>query len=64
MTDSSSQTETFAQRVKRESQGYSRLDPKLVEREKSTHTRYLIMLRKRMGRALTEKELTELGNIL
>jgi len=56
--------ESFAQRVKRESTGYSLLDPKLVEREKATHTKYLIALRKRMGRALTEKELTELGNIL
>jgi len=56
--------ETFAQRVKRESTGYSLLDPKLVEREKATHTKYLIQLRKRMGRALTEKELTELGTIL
>jgi hypothetical protein len=56
--------ETFAERIKRESKGYSRLDPKLVEREKSTHTKYLIKLRKKMGRALTEKELTELGTIL
>jgi len=64
MVEAAPQNETYAQRIKRESKGYGRLDPKLVEREKSTHTKYLIMLRKRMGRALTEKELTELGNIL
>jgi len=59
-----SDNESLAAQIKRESTGYGLLDPKLVEREKATHTKYLIGLSKRMGRALTEKELTELGNIL
>ena len=56
--------ETFAQRVKRESNGFSKLNPKLVEREKATHTKHMIALVKKMGRPLSEKEYRELGNIL
>ena len=55
---------TFAKKIKAESNGFSKLCSKLVEREKSTQTKYLIALAKKMGRPLSENELRELGNIL
>jgi len=58
------QNETFAKRVKRESNGFGKLDPEFVRREKREQLGYLIKLTKKLGRPVTEKEYRELGNIL
>lgn len=56
--------ESFAERMKRESNGKGGLDPAFVEREKREQAKYLIHLAECLGRPLTDRELYDLSNIL
>lgn len=57
-------SENILERLHRESKGYVTLSPELVQREKETQLGYLMRLRKRLGREITEAEWHSLQNIL